>query len=702
MSQLLFEIGTEEIPASYIRPALAFLEQAVQKKFQELSLSYGWVRSAGTPRRLAVAVDEVQEEQPARLQEHIGPAKQAAFDADGKPTKAALGFARAKGVAVEDMQIVSTAKGEYLMAVEEIKGRTAAELLPALLEELLRAVPFPKSMRWGASKLTFARPVQWLLALYDGKIINMTVEHLQAGDTTLGHRFLSPEPVQVCSFEEYLAQLADKAVIADLDKRRAMVIAEVKQAVLEQAGAEAEPLLDEGLLDIVTNLVEKPHGVCGSFEEKFLALPAEVLITSMREHQKYFPVASSCGKLLPYFVAVNNNAIADQQLAVSGHQRVLRARLEDALFFYNEDTKKSLASRIDGLSGITFLHKLNRLGPMGTMAHKSRRIAALTYWLADQLQLSQEQKADALRAAELAKADLLTAMVGEFPTLQGTIGESYALLDGENREVAEAIREHYLPVRADGELPKSLIGAIVGIADRIDTILGCLVIDERPTGSKDALGQRRLALGLINIIRSLNLRFSLRTLAQKAFENYVGNDGANTDNVTINEVMSFIRLRFENDLIAAGKNQAAVEAGTSVSFDDLNDCLARIEALKAMRASEEFAVLAGSFKRIANIIKENRETAVDESLLTEGAEKDLFVIGKNVQAQAEPLLAEGDYPAALRAMLTMKEPVDAFFDQVMVMDDNPAVRANRLNLLTSLAALVRRVGDISKMHVEQS
>ncbi|WP_417913863.1 glycine--tRNA ligase subunit beta [Candidatus Electronema sp. JM] len=688
--QLLFEIGTEEIPASYIRPALAYLEQAVADKLRELGLSFGWVRSAGTPRRLTLAVDEVQEEQPTRLQEHIGPAKQAAFDANGQPTKAALGFARSKGVAVEQLQIVATAKGEYLMAVEEIKGRAAAELLPAVLEELLRGIPFPKSMRWAESKLAFARPVQWLLALYGGKVLPVAVEDLRGGDTTRGHRFLSQEPVSVRNFEDYLSKLTEKAVIADIEIRRTMVIEEVKKAVLAQAGAEAQPLLDEGLLDIVTNLVEKPHGVCGSFEEKFLALPAEVLITSMREHQKYFPVADQSGKLLPYFVAVNNNAVADRELAVSGHQRVLRARLEDAFFFFKEDTKKPLASRIDGLSGIVFQHKL------GTMTEKSGRIAALTAWLADRL--APEQKADALRAAELAKADLLTAMVGEFPTLQGIIGRAYALLDGEKPAVAEAIREHYLPVRAGGELPQSLPGALVGIADRIDTIIGCFAIGERPTGSKDAFGQRRLALGLINIIRSLNLRLSLTELAQQALAAYAGKIEAKED--TLAETLTFIRLRFENDLTAAGKSQAAVEAAASVAFDDLTDCIARIEALEAMRGSETFAVLAGSFKRIANIIKDNRETAVDEALLTEAAEKELHSTCSIVAMQANPLLAQRDYAAALNAMLAMKEPVDRFFEQVMVMDENPAVRRNRLNLLTGLAALVRQVGDISRMSAE--
>ncbi|WP_417911238.1 glycine--tRNA ligase subunit beta [Candidatus Electronema sp. PJ] len=689
--QLLFEIGTEEIPASYIRPALAFLEQTAQDKFKELGLAFGKVRSAGTPRRLTIAVDGLQEQQQTRRQEHVGPAKQAAYDANGQPTKAALGFARSRGLAVEDLQVIATAKGEYLMAVEEIKGRATAELLPSLLESLLRAIPFPKSMRWANSKLAFARPIQWLLALYDGKIVDVAVEDLRAGDTTLGHRFLNPAPVQVQGFADYLERLAAQSVFADLEQRRAMVVAEVKKAVREQAGTEAVPLIDEGLLDIVTNLVEKPHGVCGTFEEKFLALPAEVLITSMREHQKYFPVADQNGKLLPYFVAVNNTEIQDRELAVSGHQRVLRARLEDALFFFNEDKKKPLARRMDGLAGIIFQHKL------GTMAEKSSRIAVLTAYLADQL--APALKADALRAAELAKADLLTAMVGEFPTLQGIIGRAYALLDGEKAEVAEAIREHYLPVRAGGELPQSLIGALVGLADRIDTIIGCFAIGERPTGSKDAFGQRRLALGLINIIRSQNLRLSLPELASKALAGYAGKIEAKKD--TLSEAMAFIRLRFENDLLAAGKTQAAIEAATSVRFDDLNDCLARIEALEVMRNSADFAVLAGSFKRIANIIKDHQETVVDKTLLVEEAEAEFVVIWNSIAQQVLLLLAQRDYAAVLNALLAMKEPIDRFFEQVMVMDENLVIRQNRLNLLTGMAALIRQVGDISKMDVEQ-
>ncbi len=690
MAQLLFEIGTEEIPASYIKPALTFMEQAAQAKFDELGLGFGRVQSVGTPRRLTLAVDGLQESQQDRSREHIGPARKAAFDTDGNPTKAAMGFARSKGVAIDDLQVIDTPKGEYLMAVEEIKGVATGELLPELLDELLRSIPFPKSMRWADGSLSFARPIQWLLALYDGKIVDFTVEGVQAGNTTQGHRFMAPEPVEVQGYDHYLELLAEKSVIADPIQRRGLVIDEVEKAVRERIGESGKAVLDEGLIDTVTNLVEIPWGVCGSFDEKFLALPDEALITSMREHQKYFPVVDENGELMPVFVAVNNTDIKDKELAVSGHERVLRARLEDGLFFFNEDKKKTLASRMDNLSGIIFHYKL------GTMAEKSERIAVLASYLADLLDPA--LKEDAVRVAGLAKVDLLTEMVGEFPSLQGDIGRDYALLDGEKPAVAGAIHEHYLPVRAGGELPKSLLGAIVGLADRMDTMVGCFAIGERPTGNKDAFGQRRLAIGLINIIRSQNLSLPLIDLAQKAMAEYADKIEIKED--TLDQLMAFIRLRFVNDLTAAGVKQEVVEAATAVSFDDLTDCLARIEALNSMRSREEFAVLAGSFKRIRNIIKGNRATTVDPSLFAEDAENELFTTLTAVSEKVQPMIEGRDYSGALATMLTMKEPVDRFFDDVMVMAEDQAVRANRLNLLTALGALVRQVGDISRMHVE--
>ncbi len=690
MAQLLFEIGTEEIPAGYIEPALSFMDQAARNGLRELGLGFGRVRTAGTPRRLTLAVDDLQQAQEDSRREHIGPATKAAFDADGNPTKAAQGFARSRGLGVEDLQVVQTAKGEYLMAVEEVKGRATSELLPEFLDELLRSIPFPKSMRWADSRLSFARPIQWLVALFDGRVIPFTVEQVESGNTSRGHRFMAPDSVEIRDFDQYLETLADKSVIVDPARRREMVVAEVEKAVQDRVGDRGKPVLDQGLIDTVTNLVEIPWGVCGSFDEKFLALPDEALITSMREHQKYFPVVDGEGRLLPLFVAVNNTDIKDRELAINGHERVLRARLEDGLFFFNEDKKKTLASRMESLSGIIFQRSL------GTMAEKSERIADLAAWLADRLEPG--LKEDAVRAARLAKVDLLTEMVGEFPSLQGIIGRDYALLDGEKPEVAAAIHEHYLPVRSGGELPSSLLGAMVGLADRMDTMVGCFAIGERPTGNKDAFGQRRLALGLIGIIRAHELPLSLVEFAARALDGYQGRIEPKED--TLEQLLDFIKLRFANDLIASGTPQEVVEAATSVAFDDLTDCLARIRALEAIGSRDEFALLAGSFKRIRNIVKENTDTRVDPDLFSEEAEKELYDTLLKVRKEVAPLIAAKAYDQALAAMLAMKEPVDRFFDEVMVMAEDPGVRANRLNLLTDLGSLVMQVGDISRMHVE--
>ena len=692
MSELLFEIGTEEIPAGYIQPALDALASDAAKKLRALDLSFDAIRTFGTPRRLTLAIGELQSRQADRRQEHMGPSKKAGFDAEGKLTKAAVGFARSRGCEPEQLQVVATAKGEYLMVAEDVKGQETAALLPALLESLIRELVFPKSMRWADYSMAFARPIQWLVALYNGAALPLDIEGVACGAVSRGHRFLAPESFEVAGVADYLSGLAERFVIVDPVERRTKVIAEVERAVREDAGiAGATPILHEGLLDTVTNLVEHPYGVCGRFDEKFLQLPQETLVTSMREHQKYFPVAGADGKLLPLFVAVNNTQVADASLAASGHERVLRARLEDGLFFFNEDRKRPLAERCDELHGIVFQNKL------GTMQAKCERITSLAAGLA--AVIAPELQEDAARAARLAKADLLTSMVGEFPTLQGVMGRVYALHDGEKPAVAQAIEEHYLPVRAGGELPQSLLGALVGIADRMDTLVGCFAIGEKPTGNKDAFGLRRQAIGLINIIRGLNISLSLSEAAAAALRGYEGVVAQNSD--VVNEVTAFIRLRFENEQIAGGLPQELVEAATSVGFDDPVDCLKRIEALDQIRGQESFRVLAGSFKRIRNIIKDNKTTEVNAALLSEPEERDLLTALTGVRDKALPLIESRSYPAALMEMLEMKEPVDRFFDKVMVMAEDAAIRQNRLNLLTALGELVLCVGDISRMHVER-
>lgn len=691
MSELLFEIGTEEIPAGYIQPALDALAADATKKLRALELAFDSISTFGTPRRLTLAVAGLQARQADRRQEHIGPSKKAGFDADGKLTKAAVGFARSRGFEPEQIQVVTTAKGEYLMVVEDVKGQETADLLPALLEGLVRDIVFPKSMRWADYSLTFARPIQWLLALYNGEVIPVTIEGLVSGNTTRGHRFLAPDSFAVAGVDAYLAGMAEHFVVADPVERKAKVVEEVRRAVgLATDDAGAQPVLHEGLLNTVTNLVEFPCGICGHFDRKFLQLPEETLVTSMREHQKYFPVVGADGKLLPLFVAVNNTRVEDRALTASGHERVLRARLEDGLFFFNEDRKRPLVDRCAELHGIVFQNKL------GTMQEKSERIGRLADWLA--ARIAPELRDDVVRAAQLAKADLLTAMVGEFPSLQGIMGRVYALHDGEKPAVAEAIEEHYLPLRAGGELPQSLLGALVGIADRMDTLVGCFAIGEKPTGNKDAFGLRRQAIGLINIIRGLDIPVSLLETATTALAGYAGMVAQGADIAA--EVVAFIRLRFENEQIASGLPQELVEAATGVGFDDPVDCLRRIEALQQIRGQESFRVLAGSFKRIRNIIKDNKATEINPALLTESAEQELFAALTTVRDKVLPLLETKAYLAALEVLLEMKEPVDRFFDKVMVMADDEAIRCNRLNLLTSLGELVLRVGDISRMHVE--
>jgi len=685
-NELLFEIGTEEIPAGYLMPAVASLKDNLTRRLDELGLTFGGAQTAATPRRLAISVRDLAERQPDRIEEAMGPPKKAAFDQHGQPTKAAIGFAQSKGVAMEAIEIVATPKGEYLMARLEQPGKSTAELLAEVLPELITAIPFPKSMRWGSGRLNFARPIQWLLARYNGQVVPFQLETLTSDGRTFGHRFMAPQAMEPTDFAGYLDSLRAAHILADPAERREAVRTEITRAA-EAIGGRILP--DEELIDTVTNLVEKPHAICGTFEERFLALPQEVLITSMREHQKYFAVVDQAGKLMPHFVAVNNTKVKDDKLGADGHQRVIRARLEDALFFFKEDQHRTLADRVADLSGVVFQAKL------GTMAEKTSRVVTLAGELA--AAIAPELTETVKRAALLAKTDLLTNMVGEFPTLQGSIGRDYALLNGELAVVATAIAEHYLPLRAGGDLPQELAGSIIGIADRLDTLAGYFGIGQKPTGTADPFGLRRQALGLINLIQGKGLTLSLATWLDRALALY---ECQLTEPVATakNNALDFIKGRFANDLTGQGIPAEAVEAVISVAFDDMVDCRHRITALVAINAQPAFALLAGSFKRVNNIIKENTDTSIDEALLAEVAERDLAAALRAIKAEAAPLLIAKEYEKALAVILKMKEPIDTFFDKVMVMADDAAVRRNRLALLTAIAGLFRKVGDFSKMY----
>ena len=688
MRDLLFEIGTEEIPASFIKPALAQLGDKFALKAAEQKICHGTVQVMGTPRRLALLVWDIADKQEDIREELLGPSKSASFDGEGNATRAAEGFARSKGVQVSDLKVVDTPKGEYLMLEREIKGQETATLLPVILHELILELSFAKSMKWGSNRLSFARPVQWIVALLGSEIVAVNHEGIQSSDESRGHRFNANKLVKIKDAANYEKQLFDMKIIVDPEKRRAGVINEIKKAVAESSElGHGKVLVDDNLVDTVTNLIETPHGICGTFDEKFLQLPAEVLITSMREHQKSFPVADGSGKLLAGFVAVNNTAVNNVEVTRKGHQRVLRARLEDALFFFNADKKIRLDDRHDKLQGIIFQARL------GTMYEKTERLVKLVRILAEQVNLSVVD--DCCRAAALCKSDLLSDMVGEFPALQGIMGGAYAVNDGENQIVATAIREHYMPKRAEADIPSTDAGALLALADRIDTLAGCFGIGQVPSGTADPFGLRRISLAILHIIEGRGYRLSLPELIHKALALY--GDKVNGSAETVDSVISFIKRRFVNDCVGRGLGGGIVDGVVSVTFEDVNDSLERINAFTVSRKEPSFKVLASSFKRIKNIIKSNEDTEVKPALFEEDAEKELHTLFVNVHSRMEKHIAVKDYTQALEIMLEMKEPVDRFFDDVMVMADDAAVKKNRLNLLTAIGDLILKIGDISKM-----
>lgn len=688
MKNVLFEIGTEELPAGFLKPVLEQLKNNFIKKAGDLEISHDKVKVLGTPRRLALIVNNLSEKQSDRKEEFLGPSKKAGFNEDGEPTKAALGFARSKGCDVSELKVVDTEKGEYLMIVRELEGRPTMELLPELFRSLILELSFPKSMRWGMNRHTFGRPIQWLLAIYDDKTVDFELDGIHSSNRTWGHRFMANSEISIQSAEEYVQSLEKAHVIVDPEARREKVLSEITTAVKQYIDdSNACVAIDEGLVETVTNLVESPYGVCGSFEDRFLDLPDDVLITSMREHQKYFPVVEGQGGLLPAFVAVNNTQVNDTAITRTGHERVLRARLEDALFFFRADRKTKLESRCEELSGIIFQAKL------GSMLEKSRRVIKLTTLLAEKL--SPELTQEAARAAELCKADLLSDMVVEFPSLQGVMGAAYALHDGESDIVASAIMEHYMPKRAGAELPQGDAGALVGMADRLDTIAGCFGIGQVPSGTADPFGLRRLSLAILHIIEDRGYTLSLKEIIHKALALY--GDKVDGSLETVDNVLGFIKGRFINDKISKGGDQEAIDAVTSIFFDDVNDCIQRIEAFKTIRNEDAFALLTSSFKRIRNITKDNRTTEIEQTLFEEESERELNSVYEQVSLDMEKMLAVKEYHQALKSMIRLKGPVDRFFDDVMVMVDEDRVRQNRLNLLTAIGELILKIGDISRM-----
>ena len=678
---LLLEIGTEEVPAHVMPGILSQLKENAAKAFKELRLDYTEIRTLGTPRRSALFVKGLAERQPDVSSENRGPSVQIAFDADGNPTKAAQGFARGQKIDAKDLVV----KDGYVYAMVHEEGKAAAELLQTVLPELICGLSFPNNMRWADLEFKFIRPLRWIVALYDKEVIPFEVAEVKSGRVSRGHRFLSEGDFAIADADSYEKACEEQFIIVDQDKRKAMIREQIEETARENGGR-AE--ITEDLLEEVLYLVEYPTALCGKFEDKYLKLPPEAVITPMRDHQRYFPVKDAAGKLLPLFITVRNGGREYLETVQHGNERVLRARLDDAQFFFDEDRKKSLEQHMDKLKTVVF-----QVG-LGSIYDKAGRLVKLADKISDALQVSAEDKKNAMRAAKLAKADLVTGMVCEFTELQGIMGREYALLDGESPAVAAAIDEHYMPRFAGDAQPQTTAGRIVSIADKIDNIVATFSRGLIPTGSQDPFALRRQALGMVNMMIEAKYRVSLSALVAAEMD-LLGIGDAEACAKMQADAADFIRLRLKNVLADAKIRYDVVDAVLQ-DVDDIYAVYLRALAL-AKALDKDMTKTIQAFVRAGNLAKKAKGTAIDAALFNTAEEKALYQAYTSAQSAVDSLVKGQDYLGAIDALSDLAAPIDAFFDGVMVMDKDEKIRSNRLGLLKSVDDLLRRVADFSKL-----
>ncbi len=685
----LVELGCEELPPKSLKVLAESFLAGIEAGLKQAGLPYDHARYYAAPRRLAVSVQHLALQQPDRVLTVDGPPVKAAFDANGNPTQAALGFAKKNGIDISEVD----RSGEKLRYSKHIQGNTALALLPQIVQQALDALPIAKRMRWGASKVEFVRPTQWLVMLLGDEVVPSTLLSQQADRYTRGHRFMAQDKRIALHYTNYPASLEHNYethlemayVVPDFAKRQKMIVTMVEALAAEQGG---NALMPAALLDEVTGLVEYPVPLVCSFEERFLHVPQEALISTMQDNQKYFCLVDAKGKLLPRFITVANIQSSDPKFIIEGNEKVVRPRLTDAEFFFKQDQKTKLETRNERLKTVVFQAQL------GTVYEKAERISELAAFIAAQIG---GDVALAQRAGILSKCDLATEMVGEFPELQGIAGYYYAQHDGEGEEIALALNEQYLPKFAGDVLPSTATGLAVAIADKLDTLVGIFGINQPPTGSKDPFGLRRAAIGLLRIIIEKELTLDITVLSQQAVNAY-GSKLSNAN--TVNEVFEFLlgryRAMYEEQNIGVDVIQAVqtLKPTQPLDFDR------RIKAVANFRNLAEAEALAAANKRVANILSKDGVTvtgAVDNSLLSEAAEQTLAAQVAKLQAELTPLFAAGDYTPALTALAALRAPIDSFFDTVMVNADDLAIRQNRLNLLASLRALFLAVADISQL-----
>ena len=679
---LLLEIGTEEVPAHVMPGILSQLKENAAKTFDELRIEYKNIKTLGTPRRSALLVEGLAEQQADLSKENRGPAVNIAFDADGNPTKAAQGFARGQGVKPEEL----VTKDGYVYAMVHEKGGQTVDLLGETLKGLVDGLNFPNNMHWADLDYKFIRPLRWLVALYGQDVIDFEVANVKSGRTSRGHRFLSEGDFEIANAEDYVEACRKASIIVDQNERCEMIRQQIAE-VAAANGGQAE--VNEDLLEEVLYLVEYPTALCGKFDEKYLALPAEAVITPMRDHQRYFPVLKD-GQLLPLFITIRNGGKEHLETVQHGNERVLRARLEDAQFFFDEDRKKTLEQHGEKLKTVVFQDGL------GTIYDKALRLEVLAGYIADAIGANEQDKKDAVRAAKLAKADLVTGMVTEFTELQGVMGREYALLDGETKAVAQAIDEHYMPRFAGDSQPASVAGRIVSLADKIDTIVGTFSRGLIPTGSQDPFALRRQALGIVNMLKEAQYHISLSQLVAKAMELLKITDAGQQAKLQ-NDVADFMKLRLKNVLADAGIRYDVVDA-VFVTVDDIYGVFLRAQAVnEAVKQDMEKTIQA--FVRTGNIARkaEDVQAAVEADILAEQVEKDLYKAYEVAASKVEKEIATQDYAGAIATLSQLAAPIDAFFDGVMVMDKDEKIKNNRLGLLKLVDNLICQVADFSKI-----
>jgi glycyl-tRNA synthetase beta chain len=687
MNTYLLEIGTEEIPASFINKITAYFKEETKKQFDGKNIEYSQILSDGTPRRLYIYIEGLPDKQKDSETEIMGPPAKIAFDGNGNLTKAGMGFVKSKGLSENSLKKIKTDRGEYLAGIKRTIGVPVKEILPEIINDIINNIPFPKSMRWGNRNIRFARPVHWILSIFNSDILAVNLDDIKAGNITYGHRFMAPKQIQIQSFEDYKNKLTTAKVITDFEERKEII----RKKLNELSKTNSFIIkIDEDLLNTVANLVEFPHPILGEFPKEYLKLPKEALVTSMKYHQKYFYVTDKNGNILNYFVGVSNTVPEDDNVVKNGFERVLNARLSDAMFFYVNDQKVPLDERVEELKKVVYQVKL------GTSYEKIIRFKAVAEWLAKKLKPEIYDRVS--RAAYICKADLMTEMVYEFAELQGIMGREYAKIAGEHPNVAEAIFEHYLPRFAGDDLPVTDEGAIISIADKIDTICGCFAVNLIPTGNNDPYALRRNSIGILQIIKNKNYRIDLKELINYSLSQLPEKIKFDKSEIA-RKVYEFILLRFKQILINNNIDADVFDAVAN-NFSDILILEKVAEALTSIKDSDKFQTISQSYKRISNILKKNNwnQTNYDKSLFETEEEIKLSETLETQLSIIKDRMANEDFDKALEALLNFAEPVNEFFDNVMVMAEDEKIKNNRLGLLAKLKSCYDILGELSKIN----